>query len=65
MRNLSAGAAVELNGGDTLRLRVWSPTGEQVYHDLSPAEADAIRETLAAHAAAPETKPAASSARRK
>ncbi len=44
MRNFSKGAAVELVGGDTLRLILKSPTGEQVYHDLTPAEAEAIRE---------------------
>lgn len=46
MRNFSGGAAVELIGGDTLRLILRSPTGEQAYHDLTPAEAEAIREAL-------------------
>ena len=46
MRNFARAAVVENIGGDTLRLILKSPTGEQVYHDLTPAEAQAIREAL-------------------
>lgn len=60
MRNFSQGAAVELIGGDTLRLILRSPTGEQVYHDLTPAEAEALREmpAIPAPPAQPEAAPA-------
>jgi hypothetical protein len=48
MRAFSGGAALDKDERGRLRLRMWNPTGEEVYHDLSPAEADAIRETLVA-----------------
>lgn len=46
MRNFAQGAAVEKIGGDTLRIVLKSPTGEQTYHDLTLAEAEAVREGI-------------------
>lgn len=55
MRNFARGAVVENIGGDTLRIILKSPTGEKVYHDLMPDEAQAIREAIPAALSAAET----------
>lgn len=59
MRNLDGGAAVTETVSGAWRLRVWSKTGEEIYHDLTEVEADAIRKALPPPATA--TAPASSS----
>lgn len=61
MRNFSSGATVSVAGGGILRLILVSPTGEKVYHDLTPAEAEAIREALPVAKPAAENQPTSKS----
>lgn len=46
MRKFTGGAVITKLDNSTLRLILKNPTGEQVFHDLSPAEVEAFRETL-------------------
>jgi hypothetical protein len=56
MRKFTGGVVLDKLENGTLRLILTNPTGEQVCKDLTPAEAEAIRETLTAEQPAKRRK---------